>query len=159
MDGIVPLGCDRDNRTLKINEQDSIKIKLIVEKYLEFKNVSRLMQYLKDKQIKTKSDKNFSKGNLYYFLKNKIYTGKVVHKQNEYDGEHPAIFPTTLLASNAIKKCIIKTPITPTVRELEKQEIYPANHFTYIFIYAIAGGYFERNSGCDLSLKKLLKMY
>lgn len=65
MDGIVPLGCDRDNRTLKINEQDSIKIKLIVEKYLEFKNVSRLMQYLKDKQIKTKSDKNFSKGNLY----------------------------------------------------------------------------------------------
>lgn len=69
------------------------------------------MQYLKDKQIKTKSDKNFSKGNLYYILKNKIYTGKIVHKQNEYDGEHPAIIPTTLfektqtlLASNAIEK-------------------------------------------------------
>ena len=111
MGGVVPLGYDKDNRTLKINEQDSLKIKLIFYFYLELKSVSRLMQYLKDKQIKTKSDKNFSKGNLYYILKNKIYTGKIVHKQNEYDGEHPAIIPTTLfektqtlLASNAIEK-------------------------------------------------------
>ena len=96
MGGVVPLGYDKNNRTLKINEQDSLKIKLIFEKYLEFRSVSKLMQYLKDNKIKTKSGKNFSKGNLYYILKNKIYTGKIVHKQKEYDGEHPAIIQPSL---------------------------------------------------------------
>lgn len=31
MGGVVPLGYDKDNRTLKINEQDSLKIKLILK--------------------------------------------------------------------------------------------------------------------------------
>lgn len=96
MGGVVPLGYDKNNRTLKINEKDSLKIKLIFNKYLEFKSVSKLMQYLKDSKIKTKSGKNFSKGNLYYILKNKIYTGKIVHKQKEYNGEHPAIIKPPL---------------------------------------------------------------
>ena len=43
MGGVVPLGYDKNNRTLKINEQDSLKIKLIFEKYLEFRSVSKLM--------------------------------------------------------------------------------------------------------------------
>ena len=66
------------------------------------KNISSLevsqywWQYLEDNKIKTKSCKNFSKGNLYYILKNKIYTGKIVHKQKEYDAEHPAIIQSSL---------------------------------------------------------------
>ena len=43
MGGVVPLGYDKNNRTLKINEQDSLKIKFIFEKYLEFRSVSKLM--------------------------------------------------------------------------------------------------------------------
>ncbi len=49
------------------------------------------MQYLKENKIKTKTDKYFSKGQLYHLLANKVYIGKIIHKDKIYDGEHKAI--------------------------------------------------------------------
>ena len=48
MGGSVPLGYDKNKRTLKINELESVKIKTIFEKYLEFKSVTKLKEYLKE---------------------------------------------------------------------------------------------------------------
>ena len=105
---------DLIDTNMTVNHKDGNRTNNNIEN-LEWLSMSENIKYSfkkgQYKQIKTKSDKNFSKGNLYYILKNKIYTGKIVHKQNEYDGEHPAIIPTTLfektqtlLASNAIEK-------------------------------------------------------
>ena len=49
------------------------------------------MQYLKENEIKTKTDKYFSKGQLYHLLSNRVYIGKITHKDKVYDGEHEAI--------------------------------------------------------------------
>lgn len=64
---------------------------MIFDKYLDLKSVPKLMHYLKENEIKTRTDKNFSKGQLYHLLANKVYIGKIIHKDKVYDGEHEAI--------------------------------------------------------------------
>ncbi len=64
---------------------------MIFDKYLDLKSVPKLMHYLKENKIKTRTDKNFSKGQLYHLLANKVYIGKIIHKDKVYDGEHEAI--------------------------------------------------------------------
>lgn len=64
---------------------------MIFDKYLDLKSVPKLMHYLKENEIKTRTDKNFSKGQLYHLLANKVYISKITHKDKVYDGEHEAI--------------------------------------------------------------------
>lgn len=91
MGGKVPLGYLKEDKKLIIHKEDSRKVQMLFEKYLELKSVPKLMQYLKEHEIKTKTDKYFSKGQLYHLLANKIYIGKITHKDKVYDGEHEAI--------------------------------------------------------------------
>lgn len=91
---------------------------MLFEKYLELKSVPKLMQYLKENKIKTKTDKYFSKSQLYYLLANKVYIGKITHKDKIYDGEHEAIIcdeifekVQKLLYENRVDKiCGVKCP-------------------------------------------------
>lgn len=91
MGGKVPLGYSKEDKKLVIYNEDAQKVQMLFEKYLELKSVPKLMQYLKENEIKTKTDKYFSKGQLYHLLANKIYIGKITHKDKIYDGEHEAI--------------------------------------------------------------------
>lgn len=91
MGGIVPIGYKIENKTLVLDSHWNKTVKLIFEKYLELKSVSKLKEYLDKNNISGRSGVNFSTGNLYYILSNIIYTGKVKHKKNIYDGEHQAI--------------------------------------------------------------------
>ncbi len=91
MNGTGPLGYVNENRTLKIDEENAEKIKLIFEKFLELKNINQLKIYLEENNIKTKSNKNFYKGHLYRILSNKTYIGKITHKEKVYDGLHEGI--------------------------------------------------------------------
>lgn len=91
MGGKVPLGYSKEDRKLVIYNEDAQKVQMLFEKYLELKSVPKLMQYLKENEIKTKTDKYFSKGQLYHLLANKVYIGKITHKDKIYDGEHEAI--------------------------------------------------------------------
>lgn len=91
MGGKVPLGYSKEDKKLVIYNEDAQKVQTLFEKYLELKSVPKLMQYLKENEIKTKTDKYFSKGQLYHLLANKIYIGKITHKDKIYDGEHEAI--------------------------------------------------------------------
>ena len=78
-------------KKLVVHNEDAQKVQMLFEKYLELKSVPKLMQYLKENKIKTKTDKYFSKGQLYHLLANKVYIGKIIHKDKVYDGEHEAI--------------------------------------------------------------------
>ena len=91
MGGKVPLGYLKEDKKLVVHNEDAQKVQMLFDKYLDLKSVPKLMQYLKENEIKTKTDKYFSKGQLYHLLANKIYIGKITHKDKIYDGEHEAI--------------------------------------------------------------------
>lgn len=91
MGGKVPLGYIKEDKKLVIHKEDAKRVQMIFDKYLELKSVPKLMQYLKENEIKTKTDKYFSKGQLYHLLVNKVYIGKITHKDKVYEGEHDAI--------------------------------------------------------------------
>ena len=56
----------------------------------------KLKSYLDENNIKSKTGKNFSKGNLYKILSNKVYIGLIHHKGNYYKGEHEGIIDEKL---------------------------------------------------------------
>ena len=91
MGGKVPLGYSKEDKKLVIYNEDAQKVQMLFDKYLELKSVPKLMHYLKENKIKTKTDKYFSKGQLYHLLSNRVYIGKITHKDKVYDGEHEAI--------------------------------------------------------------------
>lgn len=91
MGGCTPLGYKKEDKKLVVKENDASKVKLIFDKYLELMSVPKLMEWLRKKNIRTKSGNEFYKGQLYHMLSNKVYIGKIVHKDNVYDGEHNGI--------------------------------------------------------------------
>ncbi len=106
MGGSIPIGYEPHERTLKIVEQEAKLVLAIFERYLELGCVRRLKAEL-DQQgqltpIRTSKRENtsggrlFSRGNLYNILKNPIYIGQIVHKDEIFDGQHSAIIKTEL---------------------------------------------------------------
>lgn len=91
MGGKVPLGYLKEDKKLVVHNEDAQKVQMLFDKYLELKSAPKLMHYLKENEIKTKTDKYFSKGQLYHLLSNRVYIGKITHKDKVYDGEHEAI--------------------------------------------------------------------
>lgn len=96
MNGIAPIGYTKQNGTLVEDKEHSDKIQLIFEKYLEFKSVPQLHDYLKENKIHTKSNRIFYKGHLNKILRNKTYVGKIEHKENVYEGLHDGIVEETI---------------------------------------------------------------
>lgn len=99
MNGTGPLGYINENRTLKIDDENAEKVRLIFDNFLELKNINQLKTYLEENNIKTKSNKNFYKGHLYRILSNKTYIGKITHKDKVYDGLHEGIINEGIFAS------------------------------------------------------------
>ena len=89
--GRVPIGYKKENKKLVIDEENAQKVRFIFDKYLELKSVPKLKNWLESENIKTRTGKIFAKGELYHVLSNKVYIGKIVHKDNVYGGEHKGI--------------------------------------------------------------------
>jgi len=105
MGGPAPLGYDAKDRKLVINEAEAETIRFIFKRYLET-SIGRLREELDAKGITTKayvSRKGISKGGapwfvgpLQHILRNRVYVGDAVHKDNVYPGEHKAILDRDL---------------------------------------------------------------
>ena len=91
INGMPPMGYVKKDGKLEIELKEAKVVKLIFEKYLEIGTVPELVTYLKENNIHTRSGKNFYNGHLYKILQNKTYIGKIVHKNNVYDGLHDPI--------------------------------------------------------------------
>lgn len=91
MGGSVPIGYKLENKKLVEDKEHSHKVKLIFDKYLELKSVPELLNYLRENNILTRTDKIFTKGPLYHILQNPVYIGQIRHKDKVYQGEHPSI--------------------------------------------------------------------
>lgn len=89
--GKAPIGYTKVGSTLVENPEYSGVVRLIFDKYLELKSTRKLHDYLIENNIKTESGKIFRRGHLNSLLKNKVYIGKIVHKDKVYEGLHEGI--------------------------------------------------------------------
>ena len=121
MGGNVPLGYDVKDRKLMINEAEAQSVRHIYRRYAELESVRTLKEELDRDGIVSKIRVNrfgnatggnpFARGALYLLLQNRIYRGKIVHKEQCYPGLHEAIIGEDLwdavqktLARNRIKQ-------------------------------------------------------
>jgi site-specific DNA recombinase len=101
MGGTVPLGYNVDNRRLVVNEPEARLVRHIMQRYLEVGTVVELAEELNRQGYTTKVQIRasgphrggciFRRGTLYHLLANQIYLGKIVHKGEVFEGEHPSI--------------------------------------------------------------------
>ncbi|WP_231639091.1 recombinase family protein [Sphingomonas profundi] len=118
MGGPVPLGYDVVERKLVVNEAEAETVRLIFERYQTLESINALTADLKLRGVvskrRTMRDGRITGGTAYnagalgYLLRNVLYTGRVPHGDQVYDGEHQAIVPRelwdtaqVLLAGNA----------------------------------------------------------
>jgi site-specific DNA recombinase len=101
MGGLPPLGYDNIDKRLVVNIREAETIKHIMARYLALKSVRQSKAELdRDGYItKLRSTKKqsqtggrpFSRGHLYKLLANPVYSGKVTHKGECYEGQHNPI--------------------------------------------------------------------
>ena len=106
MGGLPSLGYDVKDRKLVVNETEASSVRHIFRRYLELGSVRALQTELDAagivSKLRTASDggryggKSFSRGALYLMLQNRIYRGKIVHKNNAYPSEHAPIIDEAL---------------------------------------------------------------
>ena len=112
LSGTTPYGYIKDDHHMLHPDPPYVdNVRIIFESYLEIKNVLKLKKYLADQKVLTRSGKELSKGSLYHILSNKVYLGKIVHKNKEYEGLHDAIISEELfndvqniLKANAVER-------------------------------------------------------
>jgi len=129
MGGMPPIGYEAQNKKLIISEEEAKIVQYIFHTYLSLGCVAKLKQYLDDKKIVCKArtskrgrvvgGKPYSRGALYSFLKNPIYTGKIRHKDKIYEGLHEAIISEDIW--NAVQKRL-KNQATATLGRKNSRE-------------------------------------
>jgi DNA invertase Pin-like site-specific DNA recombinase len=101
MGGWVPIGYDRKDRTLTINETEAMTVRAIFDLFLKLKNVQRVQAELARLNLTTKpyatprgraiGGLSFARGHLYKILSNPLYIGEIEHKGVRYPGQHPPL--------------------------------------------------------------------
>lgn len=109
--GNLPLGYDlpaSGTRTLLVNEAEAPTVRHIFKRYLELGSTHALQRELAEQGIvskrrifstgRTAGGQAFSRGALFHLLRNQIYLGKIVHKDQVFEGEHDGIVDPDLFA-------------------------------------------------------------
>src|SRR6266849_476164 len=101
MGGWVPIGYDRKDRTLTINDDEAKTVRTIFELFLKLKNVRQVQAELARLKLTTKpypistgrtlGGLPFSRGHIYRILSNPLYIGEIAHKDIRHAGQHPRI--------------------------------------------------------------------
>ncbi|MEW9922509.1 recombinase family protein, partial [Marimonas sp. MJW-29] len=106
MGGNVPLGYQADGRTLKIDETEAATIRCLYELYLEHGAIRSVKEQadalgLRSRQRlrgagRISGGTAFDRGHIHHILSNPIYAGRIRHKGQVYEGQHPAIIAPML---------------------------------------------------------------
>ena len=109
MGGVVPLGYRVEARALHIVDEHAAVVRAIFSGYLEHRSVTSLQRHLSDARIlvperqdgagRLTGGKAFSRGHLYAILANPIYIGRLAHKGQVHEGQHPAIIDEATFAA------------------------------------------------------------
>jgi hypothetical protein len=101
MGGNVPLGYDPNGRTLTINEAEAMTVRAIYRLYHAHRTIFEVTAKarrlaLRSKRRTTpsgevKGGNAIDRGHIYHILTNPIYAGRIRHKKQVFEGQHPAI--------------------------------------------------------------------
>ncbi|PJE72759.1 MAG: hypothetical protein COV00_03530, partial [Candidatus Tagabacteria bacterium CG10_big_fil_rev_8_21_14_0_10_40_13] len=94
--GHTSYGYERKSKKLIINKKEAEIVRLIFETYLETGSINELYDLLKEKNIKNRQGKIFSKEHLALILRNITYTGKIKYAGQIYRGIHQPIISQEL---------------------------------------------------------------
>ncbi len=113
MGGVSPVGYKIEHRHLAINIDEVKLARHIFDRYWALGNVRSLKAELDREGIKSPIRKSlkgksyggssFSRGALYWILKNPAYIGKISHKGKIYEGQHEAIIPLDIWEGTQLK--------------------------------------------------------
>jgi DNA invertase Pin-like site-specific DNA recombinase len=101
MGGNVPLGYNANGRTLAIQEVEAQTVQAIYDLYEEHGTLREVRDRAEQLQLKSKTcklangdirgDHIMSRRQLHHILTNPIYAGRIRHKGQVFEGQHPAI--------------------------------------------------------------------
>ncbi len=101
MGGVVPLGYRVEDRKLTIDEAEARTVRMLFERYIATRSITRMVDELVDEGVRTKARTQctgrvvggvpFRRGSLAQLLQNPLYMGKVRYRTELYDGEHEAL--------------------------------------------------------------------
>lgn len=95
--GIAPLGYMwNSDSNIIVNESEVYTVNTIFEKYLIYKSLSKLAEYLLLNNIKSRNDKPFSRAALQKILRNDFYIGIVTYQGEKTKGRHTPIIDRDL---------------------------------------------------------------
>jgi site-specific DNA recombinase len=106
MGGVVPLGYRVEERALHVVEDHAAIVRCLFRRYLEAGSVVRLKQQLDAEGVRipiridgcgrSTGGGLLSRGHVYKLLSNPIYVGRIAHKGQVHEGQHPPIVPQEL---------------------------------------------------------------
>jgi site-specific DNA recombinase len=101
MGGVVPLGYRVEDRALHIVEDHAEIVRSLFRRYLEAGSVVRLKQQLDAEEVRipiridgggrSTGGGVLSRGHIYKILSNPIYVGRIAHKLQVHEGQHPPV--------------------------------------------------------------------
>ncbi len=101
MGGNVPLGYQADGRTLKIDEGEAATVRKLYDLYQEHGVIREVKERAEDLGLRSRrreraggrvsGGRPFDRGHIHHILSNPIYAGRIRHKGQVYDGQHPPI--------------------------------------------------------------------
>ncbi|NNL17509.1 MAG: recombinase family protein, partial [Boseongicola sp.] len=101
MGGNVPLGYDPDGRTLRINPEEAETVLTIYGLYEEWGTMNLVQEAAGRLKLRSKirrlangrvrGGNVMSRGQLHHILTNPVYAGRIRHKDQVFEGQHPAI--------------------------------------------------------------------
>ncbi len=101
MGGNVPLGYQPVGRTLAVDESEAVTIRSLYDLYFEHRAIRRVKYEAAKLSLRTRRRERpdgritggglFDRGHIHHILTNPIYAGRIRHKGQVFDGQHPAI--------------------------------------------------------------------
>ena len=89
--GNIPIGYKKVNGELVIDEDKAVIVKEIFTNYIKLKSLSKVRNYLNEKQYTTNNNKPFTRKSIYNIIKNPTYKSEVFYNGEYGDGKHISI--------------------------------------------------------------------
>ena len=106
MGGRVPLGYEKDERTLRINEAEAKTVQTLYALYRKHGTLRQVKAEADRLRLRTKQrfaadgtrtgGLPFRRGHLHCLLTNPLYAGRIRHQRRVYEGQHPSIIASEL---------------------------------------------------------------
>ena len=106
MGGRVPLGYEKDERTLRINEAEAETVRTLYALYRKHETLRQVKAEADRLRLRTKQrfaadgtrtgGLPFRRGHLHCLLTNPLYAGRIRHQRRVYEGQHPSIIAPEL---------------------------------------------------------------